>query len=270
MNAEKIVKNYIDAWNQRDVIALLDQMHAGAAYYDAFWMETCIGHDLKQYFRDAMDDEPFWYVQVGETIRIKNCIVIRYSAHRPAGTVIGEPLYYGAEILEIRDNKILTATDMYCRLDETNLIEIAELASKRHGLTSFANSGLGASKEARIKANLSVKNDKEQFFRDPDITISRLAEEIGCTLQQLSAVLESEFGASFGDFVDARRVEYAKELMEQSPDDPDILEKVTSSAGFRSIAEFAKTFDRVVGVTPATFCRQKKQKKLSDENPSLH
>jgi AraC-like DNA-binding protein len=244
-------------------------MHAGAAYYDAFWMETCVGHNLKQYFQDAMDDEPFWYLQIGETIKTRNGVVFRYSAHCSADSIAGEPLYYGAEILEILDNKILTVTDMYCSPDRSNLIEIAELASKRHGLTSFANSGLGALKAARIKANLSVKNDKEQFYRDPDITISRLAEEIGCTLQQLSAVLESQFGASFGAFVDTRRVEYAKELLQHSSDDPDILEKVATSAGFRSLVEFRRTFGKVVGVTPATFFRQQQQKKLSDKDSSL-
>ena len=270
MNKNEIIRKYIDAWNQQDVMGILDLMHAGGAYYDAFWMETCVGRDLEKYLRDAMNEEPFWYQQVGDTIETEDGVVFRYSAHRRKGRTIGEPIHFGAEILCFQNDKIVTVTDVYCNTDRESLEEVAELVRGRHGLPAYANNGLGALKEARIKANLSARIDEAQVFLDPDITISELAEIIGCTLDQLSAVIQKHFGTTSEAFVDSQRVEYAKQLLETSPDDPDALENVATSAGFRSAREFTQKFADVVGVTPTNYRHQQKQKKQRESNSYSH
>ncbi len=267
MTTNEIVKKYIDAWNQRNVTSLLELMHAGAAYYDAFWMETCVGRDLEQYFQDAVNEEPYWYEQVGSVINTGNGVVFRYSAHERKGRTIGDPIHFGAEILALRDDKIVNVTDIYCSTDQASLEEIAEIAAGRHGLPAHANRGLGALKAARIKESLSARIGKDRVFLDPDITVSELADKIGCTLDQLSAVLEKQFGTTPRAFFDTQRIEYAKELLESNPDDPDILEKVANTAGFRSIGEFERKFTDTVGVTPNSFWLRRKQNK-SPENDS--
>lgn len=269
MNPEEIVKRYIDAWNQRDEFALLDLMHTGAAYYDAFWMETCVGCDLARYFRDAFDEEPFWYELVGNVLSTENGAVFRYSAHHREGRRIGRLLHYGAEMLNITDGKILTVTDVYCSSDPSDLLEVAELTASRHGLTRHADSGLGALKFARIKAGLEASVNEDNVYLDPDITISQLAEKIGCTLDQLAAVIESQFGVRFEEFLDSRRVEFAKELLEHSPDCEDLVENLAVSVGFRSIRQFEKKFAEFVGITPTNFCSQQRQKKLARDTSEM-
>ena len=69
MDIDELVEKYINAWNRSDVSGLLDLMHPGAAYHDAFWAETCVGRDLALYFRDAMEEEPFDSM-MSETIRM--------------------------------------------------------------------------------------------------------------------------------------------------------------------------------------------------------
>jgi len=270
MYSKEIVYKYIDAWNQQDVTGLLDLMHTGAAYYDAFWMENCVGCDLAQYFRDAMDAEPFWYSPVGEMLSTENGVVYRYSAHHREGHKIGDPILYGAEFLSIRDGKILTVTDMYCSPNPSDLLEVAELAARRHGLTTHVKSGLGALKEARIKAGLTVSVDEEKVYLNGDITMSQLAETVGCTLDQLGVVIERQFDVRFEEFLDSRRVEHARELLEQSPDHPNIVEKVATLVGFMSVGRFEEKFTEIVGVTPTIFCSQQKQENLAQDTPNLH
>lgn len=270
MNSNQIVSKYFDAWNQQDVTGLLDLMHRGAAYYDGFWMETCVGRDLAQYFRDALDEEPFWYMLVGDVLGTENGVVFRYSAHHREGHKIGDPILYGAEFLSILDGKILTVTDMYCSPNPSDLLEVAELAARRHGLTTHVKSGLGALKEARIKAGLTVNVDEEKVYLNGDITMSQLAETVGCTLDQLGMVIESQFDVRLEEFLDSRRVEHARELLEQSPDHPNIVEKVATSVGFMSVRRFEEKFTEIVGVTPAIFCSQQKHKKLAQDTPNLH
>ena len=270
MNKNEIIRKYIDAWNQQDVMGILDLMHAGAAYYDAFWMETCVGRDLEKYLRDAMNEEPFWYQQVGDAIESDNCVVFRYSAHRRKDRTISDPIHFGAEILCFQDDKIVTITDLYCNTDRESLEEVAELVQGRHGLPAYANDGLGALKEARIKTNLSARIDEAHIFLDPDITVSELAQIIGCTLDQLSVVIQKHFGTTSEAFIDSQKIKYAKELLKTSPDNPDTLENVATSAGFRSAREFRQKFAEIVGVTPTNYCHQQKQKKHPESNSYSH
>lgn len=268
MNADEIVRRYVDAWNRQDVAGLLKLMHNGAAYYDAFWMETCVGRDLAQYFQDTIDQEPYWFEQIGETIITENGVTYRYSAHDRGASTIGEPILYGAGILGIKDNKILNVTDIYCSPVRSDLKAVAEVAAQRHGLTRHINDGLGAQQAARIKAGLYDSIEQDRVYLDPDITMSQIAEIVGCTLDQLSIVLESHFGASFAEFVDAQRINYAKELLASSPDEPDVLHKIAISSGFRSESEFRKRFAEFVGITPRVF--YSKQKDLAQNDLHLH
>jgi AraC-like DNA-binding protein len=270
LDTEEIVTKYIDAWNQQDVSGLLRLMHAGAAYYDAFWSETCVGQDLARYLQDAMEEEPYWYKQVGDTIGTENGVLFRYSAHLRSGSKAGEPVLYGAEILSLRDEKILTVTDIYCSPERSDLEAVAKLSARRHGLPSHVDSGLGALKTARITAKLSAGASRNKFILDPEITMAQLAENIGCTLDQLFKVIEKQFGSSPGQFLDSRRVEYARQVLEKDPDCLNILDKVATSAGFKSVVEFSRKFSDIVGVTPEEFCRLQKQATDSRDNYRLH
>ena len=270
VDVDTIVRKYIDAWNEQDVPGLLELMHPGAAYHDAFWAETCVGRELARYFRDAMDEEAFRYEQIGDTISTKSGVVFRYAAYECSESRNGEPEHYGAEVLVLKDGKILTVTDIYCSGDSANLVEVADLAERRHGLPSYTKSGLGALKTSRIKDGLSASFGEEKVHLDPNITMSQLANRIGCTLDQLSIVIKNYFQSEFSELIDAHRIEYAKELLENDPDCLRVLDLVSSSAGFASTSEFSKRFLDIVGVTPEEFCRQQSRQNLSRKGFSLH
>lgn len=270
MDEEKLVKQYIDAWNRQDVDGLLNLMHPGAAYYDSFWMETCVGRDLVQYFQDAFDEEPYWYEQIGEATTTEKGVVFRYSAHESSGSRTVEPLHYGAEILHILDDKILTVTDFYCSSAHGDLEEVADLAVRRHGVSTHATSGLGALKTMRIRAELVTEFEEYEVYLDPNITMSQLAERIGCSIDQMSIVINREFGANFESVINARRVEYAKELLRNDPDDLSIIKRASIQVGFKSYKEFRDKFTDILGVTPKDYCRQQGQKDDSDNNSYLH
>ena len=255
MSIEELVQRYIDAWNRQDAAGLLELMHSGAAYYDAFWTETCVGRDLEQYFQDAMDEEPYWYQQVGDLIRTDRGVVFRYSAHNRLGGEIGEALLYGADVLIIQDNKILTVTDFYCDPDRDALEAVAELAGQRHSVPSHATAGLGELKTTRVKSALATRIEEDKIYLDPDITISKLADHVGCSIEQLTIVLNKHFGSNFEDIVNAHRIEYARELLSESPDDPDIVKQVATLAGFQSLQEFDEKFKATFGVTARDYCR---------------
>lgn len=270
MDTDELVRKYIDAWNQLDVSALLELMHSGAAYYDAFWAESCVGRDLRQYFQDAVDEDPAWYEQVGDTIPTDSGVAFRYSAHQRTGSGISKPILYGAEILSIEAGKILTVTDIYCSPNPEDLQEVATLMSARHGLTNHVDSGLGALKEARIKAGLSASIQKEKIYLDPDISLSQLADKVGCTLQQLVAVIEHQFGSNLGNVLDVPRVEHAKGLLQLCGDSSTTMEHIATSSGFASVVEFERKFSEIVGVDPMEYRSRKQDSNHSNGNNQIH
>jgi AraC-like DNA-binding protein len=270
MDIEKLVERYIDAWNRQDIAGILELIHSGAAFYDAFWMETCVGKDLPRYLQDSLEEESHCYQRIGEVIPVDDGVVFRYSAHEQSGPTIGPVVYYGAEVLIVLDNKILTVSDYYCNPDRTALEEVAELAAKRHGLASHTKSGLGAMKALRIKAALSTAIEHDKTYRDSSLTLSRLAEKIGCPVDYLSQVIDDEFGADFDAFLINHRIRYARELLQEKPDDPSHVKYVASKAGFESLEEFYEAFSSFFGTTVEEFRRRDEKTDGSVDDPHLH
>jgi hypothetical protein len=64
MRLEELAKKYVDARNRQDV-GVLELMHPGAAYYDAFWVKSCVGRDLAQWLQDSMDEKPKAHPSIG-------------------------------------------------------------------------------------------------------------------------------------------------------------------------------------------------------------
>ena len=270
MDIEELVERYVLAWNEQDLEGLLSLMHKGASYYDAFWMETCVGQDLAQYFRDSFEEENYWYERVGGAIEVDNGVAFRYLTYEGGKSKFGRALYNGAEVLIIRDDKIITVSDYYCNPHAHAIEEIAKLAARRHGQTSFAKSGLGAGRSSSFRNRLSTVMDQEQIYLNPDLTLSELANRIGCPLDHLSQVLNTEFGTNFHNFLDQHRVKFAKTLLLDESDDPGYLVRVALQAGFRSLENFNSTFRKTFGVTASEFHRDKAMKINTTEERLLN
>jgi len=209
MELERLIERYISAYNRRDVDGVLALMHEGAALYDAFWRESCVGRDLTQYLHDAFDDDTYWYEQVGGVMETDNGAVFRYRAHERTESKPGRVMYSGAEVLTILNNKILTVSDFYCDPDDNNLIEVAELAVTRHGISNFTKSGLSAMKSFRIRRQISERISQGRLNRNSTLTASQLADQIGCSSDHLLLAMNIESEAEFHHFLDQYRAKRA-------------------------------------------------------------
>ena len=212
MDIEELVERYFAAWNRHDVAGLLAVMHKGVAYYDAFWRETCVGRDLEQYLIDSFEIEPYFYCQIGDLVTVESGVVFRYSAHIGNGTDIGEVLFYGAEVLTIRDDKILTVSDFYCSSDKKELDEIARLSLRRHGQSMYASEGLGAKKSSIIRSEIARMIDNDTLRLYPELTVAELADQIGCTVDQFLHVISKEIKLNVGSNDDQENVRGLTEL----------------------------------------------------------
>ncbi len=255
MDLEKLIEAYMDAWNSHDTAGLLKLFHKDASYYDAFWMETCVGKDLAQYLNDALDAEQYWYQQYGVVITIDDGAVFRYSAHNQKDSANGQSLFTGAHVFVLRDNKIFSVSDFYCDPNQSALEEMARWVVRHHGRLRNMRFGLAAVKATQHRDKLSVLMELDRVFLDPNLTLSEVADRIGCSVDHLNQVVTAEFGASFYGFLDRHRATYAKDLLLKESTDPDYVYHVATQSGFRSIESFERSFSKLFGVRPAEYYR---------------
>ncbi|RME88109.1 MAG: AraC family transcriptional regulator [Candidatus Hydrogenedentota bacterium] len=101
--------------------------------------------------------------------------------------------------------------------------------------------------------------NNEKLYMEEDLTLARVADELGIKPYQLSEFLNSHLGINFAQFVNRFRIEKAKQLLLQE-ENTSVL-SVAFKVGFNSKANFNLLFSTYVGKTPTQFIKEKKAKK---------
>jgi len=255
MEIKELAKRYLDAWNRQDVDGVLALMHEGAAYYDAFWRESCVGRDLARYLLDAFEDYTYLFRQVGNMIVTDSGVVFHYNAHKPGDLKDGNVVFNGVELLTVRDGKILTISNHYCDPREDSIMELAELEATRHGESRYARSGLASKRFLQIKHKFSEAMNQDELYLNSMLTPSQLADQIGCSIDQLFQVMNVERRADFHDYLNQHRARYARDMLREESADENDLSHVAARAGFSTIEALDEAFEKSFRVTPKDFRR---------------
>lgn len=88
---------------------------------------------------------------------------------------------------------------------------------------------------------------------DSDLSLEKMAAEVGISPLYLPRAFKSAFGQSPHQYVLARRIERAKDLL-RNTNDPVV--EIALACGFSSQSHLANWFVRVVGATPAVYRKQ--------------
>jgi AraC family transcriptional regulator len=88
---------------------------------------------------------------------------------------------------------------------------------------------------------------------DSDLSLERMAAEVGISPLYLPRAFKSAFGQSPHQYVLARRIERAKDLL-RNTNDPVV--EIALACGFSSQSHLANWFVRVVGATPAAYRKE--------------
>jgi AraC-like DNA-binding protein len=256
LDLQQFVDDYINAWNRQDLDGLLGFFHKDGAIYDSFWMETCSGDDLAEYFASVIELERHLYQRIGDVMPTEEGVMFRYGAHKNTDAGPGKLEFYGAEVMIIRDDKLVSVSDFYCDPRQDSLEEVSRWLAKHHGRIRNLGFGLPAVKATQFRDQLSTLMDVDKAFLNPNLTASEVADRVGCSLDQLNQVVTAELGANFYSFVDKYRANYARQLLLESSDDPDYVYDVSRKAGFRTFENFVRSFDRFFQERPEEFYRE--------------
>jgi AraC-like DNA-binding protein len=90
--------------------------------------------------------------------------------------------------------------------------------------------------------------EEQKPYLNSDLKVSDLADRLSINSRNLSDCIRKTTNDSFANFINAYRIEYAKQLMREQPDMK--LSEVFLSSGFANETTFFRIFKAVTGMTP--------------------
>ncbi|MGA7303366.1 MAG: helix-turn-helix domain-containing protein [Rhodothermales bacterium] len=122
--------------------------------------------------------------------------------------------------------------------------------------TAYARSGVSNDQGREIESRLVELMRVAAPYRDPELTLPQLAEQLDVTPHNLSQVINSRLGVNFYDFVNQYRVEQVKRRIEEDHTSLLTLLSIGLDAGFNSKSSFNAVFKKQVGCTPSEYRRR--------------
>lgn len=93
--------------------------------------------------------------------------------------------------------------------------------------------------------------EKEKIYREPDLSLAKVAEMLSITPHQLSQFLNQHLGKSFAAFLNGYRVAEAKERLLQEPEVP--AAAIGYQCGFNNYTTFHLVFRKFTRMAPTAF-----------------
>ena len=104
-------------------------------------------------------------------------------------------------------------------------------------------------KEEKVPVIEQIITEIQEHYTE-NITLTELAKKYGISVGYLSSLIKENVGLSYSDYVTARRIQKAKELLE---DERLSMEQIAEQTGFRDHFYFIKVFKKHTGITPGKY-----------------
>lgn len=119
----------------------------------------------------------------------------------------------------------------------------------------YGRSALSEAMRTRIVTELQRRMAVDHLYRDPLLTLPRLASVIGVSANDLSQAINTALGLSYSDYMARLRIAAAKEIL-GNPNRSETVTEILLEVGFNSKSVFNAAFKRETGLTPSDYRRQ--------------
>ncbi|WP_437880087.1 helix-turn-helix domain-containing protein [Pseudomonas sp. LRF_L74] len=240
-----VITRYHKAWVERDIEAILALYHPELEYYDFFNNLQLSYADMADYIRTGMPRSEEHRLEHIDRIRVDgDTAFIQYCSRLS--------LRRSSRLASFRASEAVTVkNDLIWRVHEyATMVRDTPMGRQNQGQR------LGLSKQ-----HLSIMLlDLEQFFSsrttflEPGFDLTRLAETIGYTRNQMSYLLNQVLGLSFYQYLSQARIDWMLERLKENPAlRPDDL---AFMAGFNSLSVFYRCFRERTGMSPKAYMKQ--------------
>ena len=117
----------------------------------------------------------------------------------------------------------------------------------------YENSNLQEIQKERYVKKLIPFVETHKPFREPELTLAQLAEQVGIPAHHLSQVINEKLNCNFLDFINGYRIEDAKEKLVDSAFSHYTIIAIAYEVGFNSKTAFYSAFKKQTGTTPSSY-----------------
>jgi len=108
----------------------------------------------------------------------------------------------------------------------------------------------------QLQTAISQLIETQRLYLNPDLKVTDVADALGVHRNAVSACINAWKGYSFNKFLNDYRVEHAKQILHQNPDQK--IAAVALESGFSNERSFFRAFKAVTGLTPKEWVTQQK------------
>ena len=262
MQISKFVESYFDAWNHGDAKGVADHLTEDGIYLDIPVNAQSTHDDLIDYLNDFFVSNRHRYELIGDILTNGNTVAFQYKS------TLADPIekselpetYCGAEFMTLHGEAAVTITDYYEVGDRIRNTDISDVGSAGAPPNKYAKSGLCEALLHDYKRKLEYIMRNDQLYLRSDLTLPKLAAEVGCSVNHLSQVINAGFGVSFFDYLNRYRIQYACDMLATLNDRNCAILNIAYTVGFNSNSAFYAAFKKCVGQTPAQYRRAQQRK----------
>lgn len=242
---DDFVKSYVAAWNNQDAPAVADHFSEDGTYIDQGDARILTRQSLVEHLVEYFSDDCYRYEVVGDVLFSDKAIAFQYKAVPidPNGDLQG---WGGAEFIELDGMLAARISDFYRIPGRRGLSNAGK---------SYAKSGLSGEAMEILLESLKKAMEVDKAFLDPDLSLPKLAEHLGTSVNHVSQAINAGHSMSFFDFINRFRVAEAAKLLQQKECQFPAILDVALSVGFNSTSTFYTAFKKSTGQTPAQYRR---------------
>jgi len=123
-----------------------------------------------------------------------------------------------------------------------------EVVNESH---KYADKKISEDEAKVIIDKLGILMDEEALYKDPNLTMPKLAKKLNILTPRLSQLVNDNLNKSFTLFINEYRIKSAKSLLTQEK--PMKMEVISERCGFNSNSTFYAVFKKIAGTTPAKY-----------------
>lgn len=105
-----------------------------------------------------------------------------------------------------------------------------------------------------ILSRLDHMIQDKTFYKNTEMTLVDLAQEIETNAKYLSAIINETFSMNFSSFINQLRIEESQRLLKEKSHLT--IEAIGFESGFKSKSSFNSAFKKVTGITPSVYKKQ--------------
>lgn len=124
----------------------------------------------------------------------------------------------------------------------------------------YFSSNLNEKERRRIVLKIEQLDLEEFFFLNSTLDLKTFCEMIDERPHYVSQVFSEEFATSFSNFINKKRIEYAKNMLRDPGYDNLKILAIAFESGFNNNVTFHKAFVKFCGMTPGKFRKQSRKK----------